>query len=98
MPVKPPAGRNWSAWGGSVPCPEVRASGLSMEALVQPASDKGACPPGRQKLLTSADQKERLSLVYVEALAARAEFSTSEPSTGTALICAFKQVDGLPSS
>ena len=49
-----------------------------MEAMVQPASGKGTCP-GSQKLLTSADQKERLSLVYVNALAARAEFTTSEP-------------------
>ncbi|MYF36681.1 MAG: DUF4365 domain-containing protein [Synechococcus sp. SB0678_bin_12] len=31
------------------------------------------------KILTNADQKERLSLVYVKALAARAGFSTSEP-------------------
>ena len=31
-----------------------------------------------QKLLTNADQKERLSLVYTKALAARAGFSTSE--------------------
>lgn len=30
------------------------------------------------KLLTNADQKERLSLVYVKALAARAGFTTSE--------------------
>ncbi|MCY4331634.1 MAG: DUF4365 domain-containing protein [Cyanobacteria bacterium MAG CAR1_bin_15] len=32
-----------------------------------------------QRLLANADQKERLSLVYVKALAARAGFSTSEP-------------------
>ena len=32
-----------------------------------------------QKLLTEPDQKERLSLVYVNALAARAGFTTSEP-------------------
>lgn len=31
------------------------------------------------KMLTSADQKERLSLVYVKALAARVGFTTSEP-------------------
>ncbi|MCY4360133.1 MAG: DUF4365 domain-containing protein, partial [Cyanobacteria bacterium MAG APA_bin_95] len=31
------------------------------------------------KLLTNADQKERLSLVYVKALAARAGFTTSKP-------------------
>ena len=31
-----------------------------------------------QKMLTRADQKERLSLVYVKALAARAGFTTSE--------------------
>lgn len=30
-------------------------------------------------MLTNADQKERLSLVYVKALAARAGFTTSEP-------------------
>ena len=33
----------------------------------------------RQKLLTNADQKEQLSLVYVKTLAAGAGFSTSEP-------------------
>ena len=32
-----------------------------------------------EKLLTASDQKERLSLVYVNALAARAGFVTSEP-------------------
>ena len=32
-----------------------------------------------QKLLTTSDQKERLSLVYVKALAARAGFTTAEP-------------------
>ena len=31
------------------------------------------------KMLTSEDQKERLSLVYVKALAARVGFTTSKP-------------------
>ncbi|MDE0647478.1 MAG: DUF4365 domain-containing protein [Cyanobacteria bacterium MAG IRC4_bin_6] len=57
---------------------QVRASGLGIKVMDLRASGKRSCP-GSQKLLTNADQKERLSLVYVEALAAQAGFTTSKP-------------------